>query len=147
ATGLSDAVSAFFAVGAAFSNLQLLVPGETAAPGTPTGKTGTPNPQAAGTPFNVTVNAVDANWNLANTIADTISITSSDSNATFRAGVALASEPKTLTVPLSTGGAQPLTPSDLPDGSKTANTSSTVPVGAGPPRRLTIQTHPSSTAT
>src|SRR6185369_13676329 len=63
ASGLSNAVTTSFAVSSAvFSKLQLLVPGETAAPGTASGKTGTPNPQAAGTPFNVTVNAVDATW-------------------------------------------------------------------------------------
>src|SRR5262249_42581687 len=48
----------------AFAKLQLLVPGETASPGTSTGKTGTPSAQTAGTGFNVTVNSVDANWNL-----------------------------------------------------------------------------------
>src|SRR5262249_25760276 len=88
-SGLSNALSATFAVSSAvFSKLQLLVPGETAAPGTPTGKTGTPNPQAAGTPFNVTVNAVDSNWNLVDTIADTVALTSSDSNPTFPANAA-----------------------------------------------------------
>src|SRR6185503_15965502 len=48
----------------AFVKLQLLVPGETAAPGSATGKNGSPAAQAAGTSYNVTVNAVDANWNL-----------------------------------------------------------------------------------
>ena len=42
------------------------MPGETAAPGTASGKTGTPTARAAGAPFTVTVNAVDANWNLIN---------------------------------------------------------------------------------
>src|SRR5439155_23157276 len=51
----------------AFAKLQLLGPGETAVPGTPTGKTGTPTAQTAGAAFTVTVNAVDANWNLINT--------------------------------------------------------------------------------
>src|SRR5207245_645355 len=48
----------------AFVKLQLLVPGETAAPGSATGKTGAPAAQGAGTSYSVTVNAVDANWNL-----------------------------------------------------------------------------------
>src|SRR6202043_3641235 len=47
----------------AFSKLQLLMPGETASPGSATGKTGAPTAQTAGTAFSVTVNAVDANWN------------------------------------------------------------------------------------
>src|SRR5439155_21266217 len=52
----------------AFVKLQLLVPGETAAAGTAAGKTGTPTAQSAGVAFNVTVNAVDTNWNLAKLI-------------------------------------------------------------------------------
>ena len=44
-----------------FAKLQLLVPGETAAPGTTTGKTGTPTAQIGRhAAFTVTVNAVDA---------------------------------------------------------------------------------------
>jgi len=40
-----------------FAKLQVLVPGESAAPGTVNGKTGTPTAQTAGTAFTVTVNA------------------------------------------------------------------------------------------
>src|SRR5437667_10542795 len=65
---LSNAVSGNIVVSpAAFAKLLVLAPGETAAPGTTTGKTGTPTTQTAGAAFNVTVNAVDANWNLINT--------------------------------------------------------------------------------
>jgi len=46
--------------------LQVLLPGETAAPVTPTGKTGTPSAQTSGTAFSVKVNAVDVYWNIAN---------------------------------------------------------------------------------
>src|SRR5206468_7429479 len=46
-----------------FVKLQLLVPGETAAPGTTTGKTGTPTARTAGTGYSITVNAVDPLWN------------------------------------------------------------------------------------
>src|SRR5205085_7690262 len=72
----------------AFVKLQLLAPGETAAPGSGTGKTGTPTAQTAGAAFNVTVNAVDANWNLVSSI-HTVGITSSDANATLPANAAL----------------------------------------------------------
>ena len=64
----------------AFAKLQILLPGETAAPGTATGKTGTPSAQTAGGSFNVTVNAVDANWNVVSS-TDTVGITSTDANA------------------------------------------------------------------
>src|SRR5262249_59863664 len=76
-----------------FTRLQLLVPGETAAPGTPTGKTGTPNLQTAGTSFTVTVNAVDANWNVVNT-NDVVGISSTDPNATLPANASLVSGTK-----------------------------------------------------
>src|SRR5262249_30285952 len=49
------------------AKLQVLTPGETAAPGSSSGKTGTPMAQTAGTAFTVTVNSVDANWNLIST--------------------------------------------------------------------------------
>ena len=39
--------------------------------------------------MNVTVNAVDANWNLVNTASDTVGITSSDANAALPANAAL----------------------------------------------------------
>src|SRR5262249_24332282 len=57
-----------------FTKLQLLMPGETASPGSASGKTGTPTAQTAGTAFNVTVNAVDTKWNLVNTATDTVAI-------------------------------------------------------------------------
>ena len=44
------------------TKFQILLPGETAAPGTLTGKTGTPVDQTVNQRFNVVVNAVDANW-------------------------------------------------------------------------------------
>src|SRR5262249_44797755 len=50
-----------------FAKLQLLAPGEIAAPGTATGKSGQVSSQTAGSAFNVTVNAVDTYWNVVNT--------------------------------------------------------------------------------
>jgi len=92
---LTNATSSNVVVnGGPIAKLQLLLPGESAAPGTSSGKTGTPLPQTAGTPFNVTVNAVDANWNVSNT-NDTVAITSSDANALLPANGALVSGTKT----------------------------------------------------
>src|SRR5206468_3994552 len=55
ATGLTTATSANVVINAgAFSKLQLLAPGESAAPGTASGKTGSPSAQTAGTAFSVT---------------------------------------------------------------------------------------------
>src|SRR5439155_781259 len=105
-----------------FVKLQLLLPGETAAPGTPTGKTGTPTAETAGTAFSVTVNAVDANWNVMSNI-DTVAITSSDANATMPANAALVSGTKTFSVTLKTAGSATLTASDFTDPGKTASLS------------------------
>src|SRR5438552_8607826 len=77
-----------------FTKLQLLVPGETAAPGTASGKAGAPMAQTAGTAFNLTVNAVDANWNVATSVTHTVGITCSDTNANLPANMALVSGTK-----------------------------------------------------
>src|SRR5256885_2372534 len=50
--------------GGVFAKLQILMPGESATPGTASGKTGSPTVQTAGSAVTVTVNAVDANWNV-----------------------------------------------------------------------------------
>ncbi len=63
-----------------FTQLQILLPGETNAPGTATGKIGTPMPQSiAGT--DVTVNAVDATFHIVGGVTDTIRLTTSDESA------------------------------------------------------------------
>jgi hypothetical protein len=115
----------------AFSKLQLLMPGETAAAGTTTGKTGTPSARTASTAFNVTVNAVDANWNLVNTASDTVGITSSDASAVLPPNAALSSGTKAFSVTFHTAGNQTVTASDVTDGSKTANTSPATTVNGG----------------
>lgn len=58
----NDSATVALAAGAP-TRFQVLLPGETAAPGTSTGKTGTPLPQIAGDKMTVTVNAVDTYWN------------------------------------------------------------------------------------
>src|SRR5439155_1160697 len=114
----------------AFVKLQLLVPGESAAPGTATGKTGTPIAQTAGTPFTATVNAVDSNWNLVSS-THTVGITSSDANAALPANAALVGGTQTLSVTLKTAGSRTVTATDITDGTKTANTSPSITVNAG----------------
>src|SRR5207244_1658699 len=104
--------------------LQLLVPGETAAPGSATGKTAdsSPTAQTAGTAFTVTVNAVDANWNLIST-NDTVAITSSDANATLPTNAPLVGGTKTFSVTLKTASSKTVTASDSTHTGITANTS------------------------
>src|SRR5262249_34433730 len=108
---------------AAFAQLQLLVPGETAAPGTASGKTGSPSTQIVGSSFSATVNAGDGFWNLANSVSHTVGLSSSDSSANLPPDTELAAVTASLTVTYNATGNFPLTATDLIDGSKTASTS------------------------
>jgi hypothetical protein len=78
-----------------FTQLQVLLPGETNAPGTATGKIGTPLPQASGTPFDVTVNSCDPSWYIVSSF-DTVAITSSDTTAFLPPNAALANGTVTI---------------------------------------------------
>src|SRR5262249_36844051 len=121
----------------AFAKLQVLAPGETTAPGTATGKTGTPTAQTAAAAFTVTVNAVDANWNLINT-NDTVAITSSDANAALPANAALVSGSKIFSVTLKTAGSATVTASNVTHSAITANTSPSITVNVGAFAKLQV---------
>ena len=123
----SGSSAAFTVVAGTFTKLQVLVPGEIAAPGTTSGKTGTPTTQMVGSPFTVTVNAVDPNWNVA-TSTDVVGITSSDPAATLPASAALVGGTRTFSVTLNTVGGRTVTAADLNNGSKAANTSPAITV-------------------
>src|SRR5205823_7519455 len=92
--------------------LQLLVPGETAAPGTATGKTGSPTAETAGTGYSVTINAVDADWNVVASVADTVGISSTDANAALPATTALVAGTRSLSLTNKTVGTWTLTATD-----------------------------------
>lgn len=116
-----------------FTQLQILAPGETAAPGTTTGKTGTPNIEYVNGQFPVTVNATDANWNVVSSVTDTVHFTSTDTSATtiLPADTALANGTGTFNVTLETPENTPtttITASDVTDSTKTSDTSSKIEV-------------------
>ena len=116
------------------------MPGETAVPGSTTGKTGTPTTQTAGTAFNVTVNAVDANFNAVNN-TDTVSITSSDANATLPGNAALAGGTKqfSVTFKTATGSGWTVTATYVSGSpSLTANTGTATLVNAGTATQLQV---------
>jgi hypothetical protein len=71
----------------------------------------------------VTVNAVDANWNVVTNVTDTASITSTDANATLPSDAALVNGTQSLSVTLRTAGTATLTASDVTDNTKASNTS------------------------
>ncbi len=101
-----------------FTQLQVLLPGETAAPGTPSGKTGTPTDQVTGVSFNIVVNATDGYWNLNTTATDTIHLASTDGSATLAANHALVAGTWTFAVTLGTDGRYRITASDVTDATK-----------------------------
>ncbi len=116
-----------------FTRLQVLMPGETAAPGTPTGKTGTPTPQQANVPFSVIVNAVDDEWYPITGIRDTIHLTTDDpgwaGNPMLDPDPALANGTVTLNdMYLFMEGSWKITATDVTDPTKTADTGSATPV-------------------
>jgi copper(I)-binding protein len=109
--------------------LQILLPGETAAPNTPSGKTGTPLAQSANVPFDVIVNSVDANWNVVSGSTDQIAFTSTSGDFYMVSDPeqpSLSGGTVTATVEFISGGSATITANDATDGSKTANTSPTI---------------------
>jgi len=104
ALALAIQLSAAPAIAGPFSRLQVLLPGETAAPGTPSGKTGSPAAQTAGIPFYVTVRACDSNWDLVPTVTHTIRILASDNSASLPADAQLAGGTGDFLVILNAGG-------------------------------------------
>jgi anti-sigma factor ChrR (cupin superfamily) len=78
-------------------------------------------------PFNVTVNAVDQYWNIVPS-TDTVTISSSDTTATLPPNAALANGVRVFSVSLNTAGSYTVTATDVTDGTKTPNTSSSVNV-------------------
>ena len=145
ATGLTNVVSGNVVVSAGpFAKLQLLAPGESAAPGTTTGKTGTPSAQTANGAFSLTVNAVDANWNVINTVTDLVGISSSDTNAMLPPNAALVAGTQNFNVTLNTLGTATVTASDLTDpDSRVPNT----PVGANTSPAITVNAGQQTPAT
>jgi hypothetical protein len=96
------------------TQLQVLLPGETNAPNTTTGKTGTPTPlsfSASGGLVNVTINSVDSTWHLVNT-TDVVHLTDTDTSGNGATPSDTALQGGTLTEQVAFGatGAYTVTP-------------------------------------
>jgi len=111
-----------------FTQLQVLLPGETNAPDTASGKTGSPTPVNAGDLVNVTVNAVDATWHLVNVSGHTIHLTTTDNTAITPNDAALSGGTMTGVIQFNSQGSWTVTASDVTDPTKTSNTSSALTV-------------------
>jgi len=126
----SSASSSYFRlIKREFAKLQVLMPGETAAPGTPSGKTGTPIQQTANTSFFVTVNAVDANWYPISGIIHTLHFTSTDTGAFLPLDGPLSNGTGSFEMQFGNSGTWTVTASDVTDPTKGPDTGSptTVP--------------------
>jgi len=89
---------------AQYTRLQVLLPGETAAPGTPSGKSGTARAQVVGVPFSITVRACDNTWNTVTNNSNTIQITASDVSATIPSPAQLSSGTRIFQVTFNAAG-------------------------------------------
>jgi len=127
-TSLVASTSKFFALGKRmFTKLQVLMPGETAAPGTTTGKTGTPDVQTVGTEFSVVINSVDDNWYPVKS-TDTLHFTSSEETVLLPDDTALVGGTVTIKVTFNTLGSWTVTASDMTDNTKKSGASSSTTV-------------------
>src|SRR5262249_6260376 len=122
-----------------------LLPGETAAPGSALGKTGSPSPFTAGTPVQTTVNGVDQFLNVVNTATDTVAIAYSDPATALPPNATLVNGTNLFNFTPHTSGNQTVTANDVSDGTK-PSASDNVLVNAGPATQLVILTQPSASA-
>ena len=121
-----------------YTKLQVILPGESPAGGTGTGKTGTPTTQTAGTPFNITVRAVDQYWNLVPGVNNRVGLTSTDTFAWMTADTTLANGQRVIPVRLHKSGLQTITATDLDDSNILTNTSSQVLIVGGTFARVLV---------
>jgi len=120
--------SYFRLIDESFKKLQVLLPGETAAPGTATGKTGTPTSVAVNTPVQVTVNAVNNQWLVINTVSDTAHLTSTDTGAVLDPDAPLFQGSWVFNVTFDVPGTYTVTATDVTDSTKSAGTSASIVV-------------------
>ncbi|MFQ5510805.1 MAG: Ig-like domain-containing protein, partial [Candidatus Krumholzibacteriia bacterium] len=95
-----------------YAALQVLLPGQTARGGTAPGFIGLPVDQNAGTPFNVTVRAVDRFWNRVSGTGHRVALSSSDEFALMPSDTVLTSGEVVVSATLHKGGSQTITATD-----------------------------------
>jgi len=122
---LAGTLWAASALAGPYVRLQVLLPGESAAPGTASGKTGTPRAQTEGVSFTLTVRACDSGWNLVTSVSDVIQILTSDGSAALPPDAALSSGTRSFAVTFNAGGAFTVFAHDQND--------NTIPDGASAP--------------
>ncbi len=112
-----------------FSQLQILFPGESNAPGTLTGKVGTPTPVGPSDLVTFTVNAVDSSYHIISTVTDTVSIYCAAPDSIFDNPKALSGGTATFNIMFGDTGSQTVTATDT--------TTATIPEATSSP--ITVQ--------
>lgn len=114
------------------SQLQVLLPGETNAPGTVTGKVGTPTAAAAFTEVDATVYMVDSTFHILSS-SDSVKFSSTDSGATFlnvdaNGNIPLVNGMATAQIYFAATGPQTVTAADVTNTNITSSTSSPITI-------------------
>jgi len=106
---LTPAISSSITVGPGpFTRLLVLLPGETYAPGTSTGRNGTPS-ATAGVATVARTHATDNNFNLINTVSHVVQLTNTDANALNPPNTTLVNGTNVMNVTFRTAGNQTVT--------------------------------------
>ena len=98
-----------------YTRLQVLLPGETAAPGTLTGKTGTPQAQVIGVPFTVVMQACDEDWHVVTSVTNLVQWNSADGQASLPEAFPLSGGVATASATFHTRGTFTISGQDLSD--------------------------------
>jgi hypothetical protein len=117
--------------GGTFARVLILAPGESPAPGTVTGRTGTATDQSINYAFTVTVLATDQWWNPVGGVSDVVHVSSGDPLAQLPADQALVDGEADLNVKLATGGYQLISASDVSRPSMQGSTTQVRAISSG----------------
>src|SRR5262249_51220912 len=126
-----DTSAAVTIVGGAFAKVLVLAPGESVAPGTTSGRSGTPTDQSINYAFSCTILACDPWWNPVGGVSDMVHLASNDPLAQIGPDVAMADGRASIDVRLATGGWQQITVTDVSNGSKTGSTTQVRAISSG----------------
>ena len=118
------------AMAQSYTKLLVLMPGESAAPGTSSGKTGAPEAQTTGVPFNVRVIACDDSYHQVTSITHTVSLSSTDASASLPPNTQLSGGECEISVTMNAAGSFTVTATDESDNTIPDATSSFVSVMA-----------------
>jgi hypothetical protein len=135
----ADTSSDVTVVPGTFARLLIIAPGESPAPGTESGRSGTATDQSINYAFTVTVFATDSYWNPVGGVDHVVHLSSGDPLATLPNDTALTDGRADLTVRLATGGFQQLTVADVTDPAVPGSTTQVRAISSGFHLEATIE--------